>query len=173
MSTSLGFSEISDIKKYNSKTRKNRKKLTRQALETKKFEPIEEENENDVEVNFTSSPKSKEQFNSNSHQVAQQTYQNSNIEAFSKPESPQNKPNYKGLYTQYTPYFNQLANQAQLQGSQKDALMEKLNYMIQLLEEQQDEKTEHVTEELILYLFLGVFVIFVVDSFTRAGKYVR
>jgi len=55
----------------------------------------------------------------------------------------------------------------------KDALMTKLNYMIHLLEEQQDEKTENVTEELVLYLFLGVFVIFVVDSFARAGKYTR
>jgi len=55
----------------------------------------------------------------------------------------------------------------------KDALMAKLNYMIHLLEEQQDEKTENVTEELVLYLFLGVFVIFVVDSFARAGKYTR
>ena len=55
----------------------------------------------------------------------------------------------------------------------KDDLMTKLNYMIHLLEEQQDEKTENVTEELVLYLFLGVFVIFVVDSFARAGKYTR
>ena len=45
--------------------------------------------------------------------------------------------------------------------------------MIHLLEEQQEEKTGHVTEELILYTFLGVFVIFVIDSFARAGKYVR
>ncbi len=28
-------------------------------------------------------------------------------------------------------------------------------------------------EELVLYTFLGVFVIFVVDSFARVGKYVR
>ena len=28
--------------------------------------------------------------------------------------------------------------------------------MIHLLEEQQDEKTDNVTEELVLYLFLGV-----------------
>ena len=41
------------------------------------------------------------------------------------------------------------------------------------LEGQQDEKTENVTEELVLYMFLGVFVIFVVDSFARAGKYTR
>ena len=45
--------------------------------------------------------------------------------------------------------------------------------MIHLLEEQQDEKTGHVTEELILYSFLGIFIIFIVDSFARAGKYVR
>jgi hypothetical protein len=52
-------------------------------------------------------------------------------------------------------------------------LMEKINYMIQLLEEQQHEKTNNITEEFILYTFLGVFIIFVVDSFSRAGKYSR
>jgi high-affinity K+ transport system ATPase subunit B len=52
-------------------------------------------------------------------------------------------------------------------------LMEKINYMIHLLEEQQNEKTENITEEFLLYTFLGVFVIFVVDSFARAGKYTR
>ena len=51
--------------------------------------------------------------------------------------------------------------------------MKKLNYMIHLLEEQQDQKTENVTEELVLYSFLGIFVIFVVDGFARAGKYTR
>jgi len=52
-------------------------------------------------------------------------------------------------------------------------LLEKLNYMINLLEEQQDERTNHVTEEVILYSFLGIFMIFIVDSFARVGKYVR
>lgn len=52
-------------------------------------------------------------------------------------------------------------------------LIEKLNYMINLLEEQQDHKTESVTEEVVLYSFLGVFIIFIVDSFTKVGKYVR
>uniref|UniRef100_A0A6C0E495 Uncharacterized protein n=1 Tax=viral metagenome TaxID=1070528 RepID=A0A6C0E495_9ZZZZ len=52
-------------------------------------------------------------------------------------------------------------------------LIEKLNYMIHLLEEQQDERTNNVTEEVILYCFLGIFMIFIVDSFTRVGKYVR
>ena len=51
--------------------------------------------------------------------------------------------------------------------------MEKLNYMIHLLEQQQYEKTSNMTEEFILYVFLGVFVIFTIDSFNKAGKYVR
>ena len=55
----------------------------------------------------------------------------------------------------------------------RDELMRKLNYLIHMMEENKDEKTENVTEELVLYLFLGVFVIFVVDSFARAGKYTR
>jgi hypothetical protein len=54
-----------------------------------------------------------------------------------------------------------------------DTLMTKLNYMIHLLEERQDERTNNVTEEVVLYSFLGVFMIFIVDSFVRVGKYVR
>lgn len=52
-------------------------------------------------------------------------------------------------------------------------LIEKLNYMINLLEEQQDQKTNSATEEVVLYSFLGVFIIFIVDSFTKVNKYVR
>jgi hypothetical protein len=52
-------------------------------------------------------------------------------------------------------------------------LMEKLNYMIRLLEEQQHEQTQNITEEFILYGLLGVFMIYLVDSFARVGKYVR
>ena len=54
-----------------------------------------------------------------------------------------------------------------------DKMMEKINYMIHLLEEQQHEKTNNITEEFLLYTFLGVFVIYVVDSFARTGKYIR
>ena len=76
-------------------------------------------------------------------------------------------------YKQYVPYYSQLQGSPAEVHTNKDALMTKLNYMIHLLEEQQDEKTDNVTEELVLYLFLGVFVIFVVDSFARVGKYKR
>ena len=46
----------------------------------------------------------------------------------------------------------------------------KINYMINLLEEQKDVKTKNITEELILYCFLGIFVIFLIDSFVKIGK---
>jgi hypothetical protein len=57
--------------------------------------------------------------------------------------------------------------------SSNDLLLKKINYMINLLEEHQDERTGNVTEEVVLYSFLGIFIIFVVDSFARVGKYVR
>jgi hypothetical protein len=78
-------------------------------------------------------------------------------------------------YKQYVPYFNQVGGSdgAQLTAVSKNQLLDKLNYMIHLLEEQKDEKTGHVMEEVILYSFLGVFIIFIVDSFARVGKYTR
>jgi hypothetical protein len=75
------------------------------------------------------------------------------------------------LFQNNKPYY---ANMGTLSSSSSnDNFMEKINYMIHLLEEQQMEKTANITEEFILYIFLGVFVIFTVDSFTRVGKYVR
>jgi len=81
-------------------------------------------------------------------------------------------------YQQYVPLsYNEQQHQTNVESNvspgSRDDLMQKMNHIIQMLEDQQDEKTGSVTEELILYCFLGVFVIFVVDSFVRAGKYVR
>ncbi len=68
------------------------------------------------------------------------------------------------------PYYQKMGVGSNLGDNQ---LMEKINYMIHLLEQQQHEKTDNITEEFLLYTFLGVFVIYVVDSFSRSGKYVR
>jgi hypothetical protein len=76
---------------------------------------------------------------------------------------PMNKPYYN------TNYSGENLNE----GGSQDVLLQKLNYMISLLEDQQDEKTNNVTEEVVLYSFLGIFIIFIVDSFARVGKYVR
>jgi len=75
-------------------------------------------------------------------------------------------------------YFRQKSFNGEEKGpssssSSSDRIMEKLNRMLHILEEQQFEPTKHITEEFILYTFLGVFVIYIVDSFTRAGKYIR
>ena len=72
------------------------------------------------------------------------------------------------------PYYNYSQNNsAQPEYPSQDLLLQKLNYMISLLEDQQDERTNNVTEEVVLYSFLGIFIIFIADTFVRAGKYVR
>ena len=71
------------------------------------------------------------------------------------------------------PYVPSVFQASDTDGANKDILLQKLDHIISLLESQHDEKTGHVTEELVLYCFLGVFIIFIVDSFARAGKYVR
>jgi hypothetical protein len=110
-------------------------------------------------------------------QSQEQTSQGQSSQGQSSQDSPitteafNNLPNTysNDYYKQYVPYYNQMSQSS----GNKDQLLEKLNYMIHLLEEQKDEKTGHIMEELILYSFLGIFMIFIVDSFARAGKYVR
>ena len=89
-----------------------------------------------------------------------------------------NLPNLNGVSQRNPTNKQYYSNETQMQGcgnsySSQDVLLQKLNYMINLLEEQQDEKTNNVTEEVVLYSFLGIFIIFVIDSFARVGKYVR
>ena len=69
-------------------------------------------------------------------------------------------------------YYNEYVTESPPQNVESE-LMTKINYMIKLLEENHDEKINNVSEEMLLYCFLGVFMIFLADSFSRAGKYVR
>lgn len=81
----------------------------------------------------------------------------------------------------YVPYYTNLANGSTTSNnngnstntSTNDELLNKLNYIIYMMEEQQNQKTNYVTEELILYVFLGIFIIFVLDNFAKSTKYVR
>jgi hypothetical protein len=52
-------------------------------------------------------------------------------------------------------------------------LLEKINYMIHLLEEQTKEKNGHALEEFVMFSLVGVFIIYVLDSFSRSGRYIR
>jgi hypothetical protein len=54
-----------------------------------------------------------------------------------------------------------------------DPLLNKVNYIIGLLENQQDEKLNNISEDLIIYALLGCFIIFIIDKFVSVGKYVR
>jgi hypothetical protein len=86
------------------------------------------------------------------------------IPGYTQQKNPVNKPYYSTAnYSQ--PIVPEFATQ--------DVLLQKLNYMITLLEDQQDERTNNVTEEVVLYSFLGIFIIFIADTFVKAGKYVR
>ena len=96
--------------------------------------------------------------------------------------NPQDLANYSSYQTVYEPtniapkpYYARmgLGNSGEPSNYESSKLLEKINYMIHLLESQENEKTANVTEEFILYTFLGVFMIYVVDSFSRGGKYVR
>jgi hypothetical protein len=66
------------------------------------------------------------------------------------------------------PYYSSLGL-----GSGDGKLLEKINYMIHMLENMEMEKTANITEEFVLYSFTGIFIIFVLDSFLKTGKYVR
>ena len=69
-------------------------------------------------------------------------------------------------------YYKNVVPEYSTTGS-NDVLLNKLNYVIQLLEDQKDERTNYISEELILYSFLGIFIIFIIDSFSKATKYIR
>jgi hypothetical protein len=102
-----------------------------------------------------------------------------NVSAFST--NPKTSTYATQYYEQFVPYAETLANQlaggdANSSGGNTNmsgtntALIEKLNYIIHMLEEKKDEKTGHVIEELVLYCFLGIFIIFIVDTFTHAAS---
>jgi len=89
-----------------------------------------------------------------------------------------NLPNLGNVYSSYQRSYEPPVQRPYVANSvqpviNNDKFMEKINYMIHLLEQQHNEKTSNVMEEFILYTFLGVFIIFIVDSFARAGKYTR
>ena len=57
--------------------------------------------------------------------------------------------------------------------SNNQELMKKLNYIINMFEDQKEIKTNQKNEEIVMYCFLGIFVIYVLDSFVYIGKYSR
>ena len=83
------------------------------------------------------------------------------------------KNNLSNYSDSYKLNYNSLSQNIDSHNYDNNKLLSKLDYIVHLLEEQHNEKTNYITEELILYLFLGIFILFVLDSFARASKYVR
>lgn len=88
--------------------------------------------------------------------------------------------NYRTIYSDKLPTYKQpfygpgsgLGPENRAVGTDlvnQDVLLQKLNYMIYLLEQQQNEKTDNLLEEFVLYCFLGIFIIYIVDGFARSG----
>ena len=87
------------------------------------------------------------------NQFVQDTYHNENVK------------------TDYLISNNLNANKIAYSSSNNDILLQKLNHIIEMFEEQKDIRTNQKNEETVLYCFLGIFVIYVLDSFVSIGKY--
>lgn len=49
----------------------------------------------------------------------------------------------------------------------------KIDRLMEMIEEQSEIRTSKKNEEIVLYCFLGIFTIYVLDSFASIGKYSR
>jgi len=189
MTSTLGWTEIKneeneDLKNKFEKKRKNRT-IKRREKKSEKVEQFLNSMENmEVESDDDDSdheglaefhPPPKPELLSKKDKVKENFKpQSLNVDHAITPEGFNTlKDKYQQAYNNYVPYYTNSSSGSSMNYANRDELMRKLNYLIHMMEENKDEKTENVTEELVLYLFLGVFVIFVVDSFARAGKYTR
>jgi hypothetical protein len=55
----------------------------------------------------------------------------------------------------------------------ENPLLIKMNHILELLEQQKEIKTNQKNEEIVLYCFLGLFILYIIDSFVSIGKYSR
>ena len=52
-------------------------------------------------------------------------------------------------------------------------LLDKMNKILEMFEDQKEIKTGQKNEEIVLYCFLGIFVVYIMDSFVNIGRYSR
>jgi len=102
------------------------------------------------------------------------THSNQSVFSSSNYLQDSNITNYRQAYEKpLTTTVNYTNMGIHPQSNFENKIMDRIQYLTHLMEEMQNEKTANVTEEFVLYTMLGVFVIYVVDSFTRVGKYTR
>ena len=182
MASTLGFSEIKSNQtlsklKTNKQTLTGKKKIT--SAETEKlFKQLSPGDDDDDDLPILLEPPkiSSNDVLENDTPLRRTTHPasfgNTTMPQLSKSDNcVSTKEEFSNLQEPYVPYTTMVSSNDSSNNNQE--LMERINYMIYLLEEQKNEKTGSVHEEMVLYSFLGVFVIFIVDSFARAGKYSR
>ncbi len=148
-------------------TKKYNKTLRKKITDQKQFEFLINRNEdedslanfNPIEPAKITKTKDNNEYNNDEYRPNFDMIQNNDFMAFTT--QPTSAPP-----TSYPPPVIQQPYYQQPETPQND----RLNYIIRLLEEQRDEKTDTVTENLILYGFLGIFIIFVMDSFIKTGR---
>ena len=202
MTTTLGFSSFEGFQDYkenieenenenenkiinkkesksHNKTVKNKKNNNvekfLQSLNTKSegFDNNEQEDDDELLTSYDKkNENSDEMLNKGLEQQQEFINLQENFQRMHQERKDELNPFYSELNENIYPDYNNVKNKKILTTSDSD-LMKKLNYVVHMLEEQQDEKTQSITEEIILYTFLGIFVIFVVDSFSKATKYKR
>jgi len=95
---------------------------------------------------------------------------------YNTPDILANLENYSKAYEiprETRPYYTNKLGISNNNDSFEEKILDKIQYLTHLMEEIQNEKTSNITEEFILYTMLGVFVIYVVDAFSKSGKYIR
>jgi hypothetical protein len=177
--SSLGFSFIESTNKIKEKLKPKKKpiKIPEPVMEEFKGGPdLEPEMEGDddgelANVDFSPPPKPESSGveRAKSKEKALARKEQHPAEPFTKMSENFSKE----YFEEYIPFSHPQLNTGHPENSSKGELEKKLNYMIHLLEDQKDERTGGMTEEIVLYCFLGVFIIFVLDSFAKVGKYVR
>lgn len=160
MSSTLGFSELdntTNIKQTNNLQDKMKRRNASPQVKSmlKQLNDVSDDID-DYKPQLTT----KKQENNNDNDI--------NVEGFNQMDENTWNENY---YQQYiTPNHKQPINN---DSSGNQEILDKLDYLIHSFETSEDLKKESTTEDVVLYCFLGIFMIFTVDSFVKVGKYVR
>lgn len=182
---SLQFSYIDYKNKEISEKNKKKVNQVKQLLQKEKesyehkdaaheFNPVSFKEEDDSLANFA--PTVQKQSNSSKMQQKRKQRVMKNFELQDEAVDNQSQLLANASAQEYYKQFTMptvSSPQMSMQKPQSDDLLDKLNYMIHLLEHQKQQKSEDVLEEMVLYLFLGIFIIYILDNFAKIGKYVR
>lgn len=150
-------------------SKKNQSKTFKNKNNQKKIKPnMIYKDDSDTSSESSDSENEDEKTLGNYNPICQKKTKNS----FSENLHSVNNNNYQDSKNEYVSnYLTNLQESTNISSNQE--LLKKLDNILHILEEEHEEKNSYITEELILYLFLGIFIIYVLDNFVKVGKYKR